>query len=157
MQNNLPDKAGVVAPPPLIYIGGLLGSLLLHKLVPVPFAPRHVPRTILGVGLIGLAITIISRAIGTMRSAGTNVNPEQPTTALVTSGPYQFTRNPLYIALTMLYTGLAVLVNTLWAFLLLPLVLLIIDRGVIAREERYLERKFGARYAQYKQRVNRWL
>ena len=92
-----------------------------------------------------------------MRRAGTSVNPTEPTTVLVMDGPFKFTRNPLYLSLALFYAGVATLVNALWAMLMLPIVLLVINRGVIGREERYLERKFGEQYIQYKERVRRWL
>jgi protein-S-isoprenylcysteine O-methyltransferase Ste14 len=92
-----------------------------------------------------------------MRRAGTNVNPTEPTTILVVEGPFKFTRNPLYLSLTLFYAGVAILMNALWAMLMLPAVLFLVNRGVIEREERYLERKFGEQYTQYKERVRRWI
>ncbi len=150
------DKPDVIAPPPLIYVATLLISLLLHKGKPLPFlSPLF--RIVLGTPLIGTAATILFFAFREMRRAGTNVNPELPATALVTQGPFQFTRNPLYLSLALIYAGLATLINTLWAFFLFPALLFIMQRGVIEREERYLEDKFGDRYIQYKARVRRWL
>jgi protein-S-isoprenylcysteine O-methyltransferase Ste14 len=87
-----------------------------------------------------------------MRRAGTNIRPDQPTLALVTDGAFRFSRNPLYLAATGLYVGVALLVDALW-----PLVLLIPMLAVVAREERYLEAKFGDAYRAYKARVRRWL
>ena len=92
-----------------------------------------------------------------MRRAQTPVDPYSPSTAIVVEGPYRYTRNPLYLALTLFYLALASIVNSVWPLLLLPLVLLVIQRGVIAREERYLEQKFGEQYLRYKSRVRRWL
>jgi protein-S-isoprenylcysteine O-methyltransferase Ste14 len=84
------------------------------------------------------------------------VNPYQPTTAIVTEGPYRFTRNPIYLSLAVLYAGLAVMANALWSLLLLA-VMLIIHYAVILPEERYLEQKFGEEYRSYKAKVRRWL
>lgn len=93
-----------------------------------------------------------------LRRAGTTISVDRPTTAIVASGPYRYSRNPLYVALTLLYLGLgAAALNTLWALVLLPPLLVVIQRGVIEREERYLERKFGEEYRRYKRRVRRWL
>ncbi len=150
------DKPGVIAPPPLIYAATLLVSLLLHASKPLPFLPSPL-RNVLGTSFIGTAATILFFSFREMRRAGTNVNPELPATALVTQGPFQFTRNPLYLSLALIYTGIATLVNTLWALFLLPVLLFIMQRGVIEREERYLEGKFGGSYTQYKARVRRWL
>jgi len=150
------DKPGVVAPPPLIYALAFLASVCLNVRKPLPFLPSRL-KNVIGAFLISITGAVLFLSLREMRQAGTNVNPEQPTIALIVKGPYQFTRNPIYLSLTLFYTGLAALANTLWALLLLPVVLLIMQRGVIEREERYLEEKFGANYTQYKARVRRWL
>jgi protein-S-isoprenylcysteine O-methyltransferase Ste14 len=92
-----------------------------------------------------------------MRHAGTPANPYKPVSHIATEGPFRYTRNPAYLAMTMIYTGIAGLANALWAILLLPVALLVIQRGVIEREEHYLERKFGEEYLRYKARVRRWI
>ena len=92
-----------------------------------------------------------------MKRAGTNIRPDQPTLALVFDGPFRFTRNPLYMALTGLYLGITLLVNALWPLLFLIPVLGVLRWGVVAREERYLEAKFGEPYRTYKARVRRWI
>ncbi len=155
-QNELPDNPGVIAPPPLIYAGPLAVGLLLNLKFPLRFMPRKVA-AILGVTLIGASVALVSQAFQRMRRAGTNVNPTEPATVLVTEGPFKFTRNPLYLSLTLFYAGVATLVNALWAMLLLPIVLFVVNREVIEREERYLERKFGEQYMKYKGRVRRWI
>jgi len=154
--NELPDNPGVIAPPPLIYAGPLAVGLLLNLKFPLRFMPRKVA-AILGVTLIGASVALVSQAFQRMRRAGTNVNPTEPATVLVTEGPFKFTRNPLYLSLTLFYAGVATLVNALWAILLLPIVLFVVNREVIEREERYLERKFGEQYMKYKGRVRRWI
>jgi protein-S-isoprenylcysteine O-methyltransferase Ste14 len=154
--NELPDNPGVIAPPPLIYAGPLAVGLLLNLKFPLRFMPRKVA-AILGVTLIGASVALVSQAFQRMRRAGTNVNPTEPATVLVTEGPFKFTRNPLYLSLTLFYAGVATLVNALWAMLLLPIVLFVVNREVIEREERYLERKFGEQYMKYKGRVRRWI
>jgi len=154
--NELPDNPGVIAPPPLIYAGPLAVGLLLNLKFPLRFMPRKVA-AILGVTLIGASVALVSQAFQRMRRAGTNVNPTEPATVLVTEGPFKFTRNPLYLSLTLFYAGVATLVNALWAMLLLPIVLFVVNREVIEREERYLERKFGEQYMKYKRRVWRWI
>jgi protein-S-isoprenylcysteine O-methyltransferase Ste14 len=93
----------------------------------------------------------------TIQKAGTPIRTDRPVPRLVTDGPFRYTRNPGYLGLTMLYAGIAVLRNALWAILLLPLVLYVIQRQVIGREERYLERTFGDEYLAYKAQVRRWL
>ncbi len=92
-----------------------------------------------------------------MRRAGTPTNPYKPSSGIVTEGPFRYTRNPAYLSMTMVYAGVAFLARAPWALALLPVALGVIRRGVIEREERYLERKFGAEYVSYKARVRRWI
>jgi protein-S-isoprenylcysteine O-methyltransferase Ste14 len=159
MNNELRDNPGVIAPPPLIYAIPLLLGLLLHVLFPVHLI-RYLPRLMrgfLGGSLVGFALTLITIAFRTMKRANTNVNPTQPTTTLVVEGPFQITRNPIYLSMTLFYTGITILVNTLWTALLLPPILIVMRKGVINREERYLERMFGEQYLRYKVSVRRWI
>ncbi len=156
MNNELQENPGVIAPPPLIYAGPLVAGLLLSKAFPVKFLPRPLA-LILGILCVILAGALARSAFQEMRSANTNVDPRQPATALVTEGPFRYTRNPLYSSLTLLYTGIALVANAFWAMLLLPVTLFIINRGVIDREEHYLECKFGEQYLNYKAKVRRWI
>ena len=155
MQDKAQDYAGYIAPPPLLYAGTLLLGLLLHLAFPVKFLPRKGSRR-LGWLMIGASFLFGPPAFRLMRRAGTSVRPDEPTTALVVEGPFLFTRNPIYVSMTLLYAGIATLFNALWAMLLLPILLFIVNRGVIDREERYLERKFGDEYLRYKMRIPRW-
>jgi protein-S-isoprenylcysteine O-methyltransferase Ste14 len=93
----------------------------------------------------------------TIEKAGTPIRTDRPVPRLVTDGPFRYTRNPGYLGLAMLYAGIAVLRNSLWAILFLPLVVYVIQREVIRREERYLERTFGDEYLAFKARVRRWV
>jgi protein-S-isoprenylcysteine O-methyltransferase Ste14 len=93
----------------------------------------------------------------TMRRADTTMHINKPVSSVVQDGPFRFSRNPGYLSLTMLYAGIAVLRNALWAIVLLPLVVYVIQREVIEREEGYLERTFGEEYLNYKARVRRWV
>ena len=111
-----------------------------------------------------IGLTTIAVGIALMVFAGvqfwrkhTSVIPYIPTTAIIQSGPFRISRNPIYLADTLCYVGVAFLLNTAWPLLWLPLVLLVMHRGVILREERYLERKFGDEYNRYRLRVRRWL
>jgi protein-S-isoprenylcysteine O-methyltransferase Ste14 len=150
------DNPGVIAPPPLIYSGAMAIGLLANKLCPISFLPRGLPR-VLGWPLIVGGLVIGSLGFREMRRAETNVDPRQPTTAIVTEGPYRFTRNPLYLSMTLIYAGITALANALPAAVLFPIVLRIMRRGVIEREKRYLERKFGDEYLIYKAQVRRWV
>ena len=143
-------------PPPLIYAGALALGLVANKVYPMAFLPRAVSR-VLGLPLIvgGLAIGLLS--FREMRRAETNVDPYKPASAIVTEEPYRFTRNPLYVGMTLVYSGITALFNAFPAAILFPLALAVMRGGVIEREERYLERKFGDEYLAYKARVRRWL
>ncbi len=151
------DNPGVIAPPPLIYLGALVLGLLFHLRFRVRFLPLGWTRFLIGALLAGSSLLLGYSAFREMRSAQTSVNPHEPSTTIVTAGPYQFTRNPIYLSFTLLYTGIAVMINALGVMLLLPFVLITMRLGVIEREERYLERKFGAQYLRYKSMVRRWL
>jgi protein-S-isoprenylcysteine O-methyltransferase Ste14 len=96
-------------------------------------------------------------ARGAMQVAGTNIDPTLPTTAVVASGPFHFSRNPLYVALTLVYLGLTLLANTQWGLVMLVPLLFVMHRGVVLREERYLEQKFGETYRAYRRKVRRYL
>lgn len=150
------DTAGVIAPPPLIYLAALVIGLGLGYLAPTPFLPRSLAYG-LGAVLILIAACIVIPARRMMQRAGTAITPTIPTTALVTTGPFRFTRNPLYVGLTLLYLGIAVAARSLWALALLLVALAVMQRGVIDREEHYLERRFGADYVRYRERVRRWI
>jgi protein-S-isoprenylcysteine O-methyltransferase Ste14 len=156
MAATQPDNPGVIARPPLLYLGALAVGLALHYVWPL--APWNGPgRSIAGLALIALGAALLFACLRRFRGAGTNVQTSQPTTALVTSGPYRYSRNPIYIGLSAIYLGIAVLVDSAAVAVLLVPVLLLIRYGVIAREEAYLERKFGDEYRRYRQTTRRWL
>jgi protein-S-isoprenylcysteine O-methyltransferase Ste14 len=155
MARSKKDRPGVIAPPPLIYAAGLAAGLLSQKAFPLQI-PSNAVTAVLGLCLIGMGILLAVAGFRAMSRVGTHIDPFKPTTALATDGPFRFTRNPLYLSLTLLYGGVALLVNVPWAILFLPIVLLIMRQGVIGREERYLEQKFGEDYLRYKRSVRRW-
>ncbi len=150
------DNPGIRVPPPLIYLLPLVAGLLLDRRLHVAFLPSGVSRSI-GWPLIGGAVVLNTWFLRTIRDAEVPIRTDKPVPRLTTEGPFRYSRNPSYLALAMLYTGIAVLRNSLWAILLLPVVLGVIQREVIGREERYLERTFGEAYLAYKARVRRWV
>ncbi len=156
MANDKQDNPGIRVPPPLIYLLPLVAGLLLDRSSHVAFLPRGVSRSI-GWLLIGGGLLLSGWFLRTMRNAHAPVRTDVPVPRLTTAGPFRYTRNPGYLSLAMIYAGIAVHRNALWAILLLPLVLLVIQREVIGREERYLERTFGEEYLDYKTRVRRWV
>jgi protein-S-isoprenylcysteine O-methyltransferase Ste14 len=156
MPNDEQDKAGAVAPPPLIYLGALVFGLLLNRRFPTAILPRSTARR-LGWPLLSAGVLLLGWFEWTIRHAGTTDSPYKPVSQIVTEGPFHYTRNPAYLSMTMIYTAIATLANAMWAIALLPVALLVTQRGVIEREERYLERKFGEEYLSYKARVRRWI
>lgn len=146
----------VIAPPPLIYLAAFVPGWFIDRALSPPDVPlswRIVLGTVLGLSGAWFATS----ALRTFRRAHTTPNPYGESTAMVTSGPFRYTRNPMYLALTLLYAGLAVALNAPLTLLLLPLALVVMHHGVILREEKYLEQKFGDDYRQYKASVRRWL
>ena len=142
--------------PPLLYGVALAAGFLLQWIAGRPILPSSVRYWVGGVVLAsGVVLALWGRRV--MERAGTNVNPTLPTTALVATGPFRFSRNPLYVALTLIYVGLALLANALWVLVLIVPVLLVMHYGVVRREERYLEAKFGDAYRAYCSRVRRYL
>jgi protein-S-isoprenylcysteine O-methyltransferase Ste14 len=111
---------------------------------------------VVGSGLIAAAVVLFAAAVAQFRRAKTSPKPHKPTTAVVTSGPYRVTRNPIYVAFTMVQVGIALWTRNAWTLALLVPVLVVMHYGVIVREERYLERKFGEEYVRYRGRVRRW-
>ncbi len=156
MQNGVLDKANVIALPPLIYATAFVLGLLLHLAFPIHFLPSTLVRW-LGPLFILIAGLIVVSALRTLRRAQTTFDVSKPTTAIVTEGPFRYSRNPMYVSLTLLYLGVTCWMNALWILLLVVPLLVVIQRGVIAREEAYLERKFGEEYLSYKSRVRCWI
>lgn len=151
-----PDSAGVKVPPPLIYITGLLIGAALEQVAATPNLPGVWALVAAVVGIV-LAVLLDGGAMRRFLRSRTAMEPWKPSSALVTTGPYRFTRNPMYLGMAVLYLGIALTFGWLWAVALLPVVLVVIDRAVIAREERYLTRRFGESYLQYREQVRRWL
>ena len=150
------DHPGVIAFPPLIFAACLTLGLGLHWLMPVMLSPRLPLQILGGVLLISSASTAIVASF-VMRKAGTNVRPDKPATTIVTAGPFRFTRNPMYLSLCLLNTGIALLVCGLFPLLMTVVLATILQWGVIVREEKYLTTKFGPTYVDYCRNVRRWL
>jgi protein-S-isoprenylcysteine O-methyltransferase Ste14 len=150
------DHPGVIALPPLLFLSFLVGGVVLNLLRPLPVASSPAPRIVgILIFLIGLSLGIWGRKM--MTRAGTNVNPREPTTALVVTGPFRYSRNPLYVALFVMYIGLALALNTLWPVVLLAVLFPLMHWGVVLREERYLNQKFGEVYSRYCAVTRRWI
>jgi protein-S-isoprenylcysteine O-methyltransferase Ste14 len=150
------DHPDIIAPPPLIFFGCALAGWLLHWLLPLHVMNYSVALPV-GVVLAGAAGFLVLGAVFTMKARGTNLRPDRPSHTIVTSGPYRFTRNPMYLSLCLLQLGLGLMLNG-WIPLLFTIPLaLILHYGVILREEQYLESKFGQQYIELKKSVRRWI
>lgn len=153
-----PASAGVHFPPPFVYALGILAGWVIDRrwrwaITDHPATWRPVLAAVLVAAWFALFISAVSR----FRRAGTSIIPNKPVSAFVASGPYRFTRNPMYVSLAALYLGVALILNSWWPVVLLPVVLVVIQRTVIAREERYLRERFPVEYPAYCSRVRRWL
>ncbi len=146
-------------PPPLLFVVPLVAAAMLDARRPWPILEGQVTALTLGAFLtIATGVAIGLASVASFRNAKTTILPAgRPTTAIVERGPYAYTRNPMYLAMAFAYFGLSLLLNNLWALLLLPVVLVVLDLSVIRREERYLTAKFGGAYTEYRSRVRRWL
>ena len=150
------DNAGVVAPPPLIFLTGLLAGGAITYFYPLLFLPKWIG---IGAGLVPIAagLWMILSAFFGFQKAKTDVKPWKPTTAIVAEGFYRYTRNPMYVGMALIYLGVTFAINSIWFLPFLLIVLLVMHYGVILREEKYLEKKFGESYMNYKSQVRRWI
>jgi protein-S-isoprenylcysteine O-methyltransferase Ste14 len=151
------ENAQVIVRPPLAWAVAIILGLAVNWLLPLPFLPAGIPAGWLGALVFVLALALAVWAIITISRAGSNVPTNQPTTVIVESGPYRFTRNPIYLGMFLGLVGLAIAFDNLWLLLMLVPFALVIRYGVVAREEAYLDRKFGDVYRGYRSRVRRWL
>jgi protein-S-isoprenylcysteine O-methyltransferase Ste14 len=153
---RVPEAANLgAARPPLVYLGSIAVGVLLHLAWPVSFLPRDIRP--LGAIVVLLAIGLFLFAVRTLQAAGTPVPGNQPTTTIVLTGPYRFSRNPIYLAFSLLQLGIALWLNSLWLILTLLGPVALMSLVVIPREERYLEARFPSEYPPYKASVRRWL
>jgi protein-S-isoprenylcysteine O-methyltransferase Ste14 len=152
-----PEVANLgLARPPLVYLVSIAIGSLLEFVWPLGFLP-HALAVALGILLVVAAVILFIGSVGKFRAAGTPVPGNKPTTAIVRSGPYRFSRNPIYLAFTLLHLGIAMWINSLWLIATLVASAGIMAWVVIPREEQYLERRFGAEYLAYKKSVRRWV
>lgn len=152
------DGANVRFPPPLIYVGGLALGIAADRLLHLPrLGLQPELREVLGIGLVAAGFAISFAGAGLFMRRNTAIIPYKPASALVTSGIYRWTRNPMYLGMALIYAGLAIFLSSLAALVLLLVVITTVQTQVIAREEAYLERAFGADYVDYKKRVRAWI
>jgi protein-S-isoprenylcysteine O-methyltransferase Ste14 len=157
-QVNDTETAGVIARPPLLFLAALLLGLASDHLLPSPFAvPERAGHAIIAGALIVIGLTLAATGIRNFSRSATPVPTNQPTRVLVTTGIHGWTRNPIYLGMFLIYGGVGVAARSPWTLILTIPLALTIRYGVVAREEAYLERRFGDAYRNYKARVRRWL
>lgn len=153
-----PDSAGVRFPPPIAFAGTLLAGWVLGRLLGSPGIPLHGWHMVRNLGWLGLfaGAAILMSAAGLFRKSGTNIEPWKPVSALVTDGVYRWTRNPMYLGMTLIYAGAALLLDSFVALALLIPLIIVIRKEVIEREEAYMTARFGDEYRDYQARTRRW-
>jgi len=139
-----------------VYLTSLVSGAVIQLATPFPFLPGTLAVP-LGAPLVVVAIALFAYSVTTFRAAGTPVPARKPTTVIVRTGPYRFSRNPIYLAFSLLQLGIAIWVNSVWLLATLVGAVALIHYVVMRREEQYLERRFGAQYLDYKASVRRWL
>jgi protein-S-isoprenylcysteine O-methyltransferase Ste14 len=154
---TLPEVAnrGIVRPP-LVYLGAIALGVLLHLAWPIALVPAAISAP-LGATTVLIAVALFVCAVRTLRIAGTPVPGDRPTTAIVRTGPYRYSRNPIYLAFSLLQLGLACWINSVWLIVTLIPAVALMSFVVIPREERYLQTRFPTEYSPYQQAVRRWL
>ena len=153
--DNEKDKAGVIAPPPAIYLIAVLIGLMTDYFFPFSFMPESFQLPI-GLLIILPSVTLAALSFREFKKAETNVDPYKPSTAIITSGPFRYTRNPLYVTLSFVIIGVGIWLDNIWIIAMLVPVLILMHYGVIKKEEQYLTKKFGDKYLKYKETVPRW-
>ena len=151
-----PDHAGVAFRPPLLLLACLGLGFLLRWLAPLSVPMSTVP-SIIGPAIVALAFAIFFWAARTMLSGHASIPTNTPTDAIVTGGPFRFSRNPIYLSMILLQIGVGAWTTSLWFFVLAAISVGLLTWGVILREERYLEQKFSNEYLSYRSRVRRWI
>lgn len=147
----------IIAPAPVIFLLTVIVGFILHYFVPIYVFASSMLTSILSAILFMAGVLIAGWALQTMSAANVSPNPYTPTARLIVSGPYQYSRNPMYLSITLVYLAIALMVNSLWFFMLLIPMLILVWRGIIQREEIFLEAAFGEQYKNYKKRVRCWL
>jgi protein-S-isoprenylcysteine O-methyltransferase Ste14 len=151
-----PHGPGVRIHPPLTYAGSILGGIGIDRMWPLPM-PLGLHGPLYAGAIIALVMMLAGLCLYEFHQADTDVRPDRPDNALITTGPYCYSRNPLYIGLTLIQVAAAIGLDNAWVLAMSVLSVLVITRYAIRREERYLEHLFGPAYLDYKQRVRRWI
>src|ERR1700730_12010838 len=153
MSDPNPGSPNVKIIPPLVYLAGLVIGFLANIWMPITVVSYLVTWAVGGILIICGAV-LTGSALFKFKDVGTTVRPDRAASTLVIAGPYKLTRNPMYLGLAFVYLGIAIAGQSVWALILLPVVLLVVQRGAIEPEEAFLEKRFDAEYISYKENVN---
>jgi len=150
------DHVSLILPPPVIFLGHLVSALVLQLVVPLSL-PWPMPLRALGAVLLLGGLGLAAAAVRELRRMHTTPDPNQAVTTLVITGPYRFSRNPIYLGFMMIFLGFTLVAGTLWGMLIVLFLFATITRSVVRAEENYLERRFKEQYRIYRALVRRWL
>jgi len=153
---NQKDRVNVTIKPPILFLAFLILGVALRFIIKFPIFSQSAIGYVTGGLLIILGVLLAGWAVKTFKKLGETPHHGKPIHKIVDSGPFKFTRNPMYLSLTFIYIGLSMIINTYWLLLLLPIMLIVLYYGVILREENYLKRKFKEEYLSYRSKVGRW-
>ena len=155
---NRRDRSGVIAPPPLLTVLCIAAGLVIDHFTPLRFLPDDFRLRVIASGLVFIVAAAIQvAAISNFMRHQMHPSPYKPTTGIMVDGIYRFSRNPIYIAFLLIAAGVAIAANSAWVLLFTVVLFFLLRYGVIAREERYLQSKFGSTYDDYHRRVRRWI
>lgn len=161
MTDSVPHRPDIHVAPPLVFMAGFVAGFIVDRNVAqfriVADPAAHQPIALTGLMLMGAGLLLALWAVLAFRRAHTTILPFRAATAMVRDGPYGFSRNPMYVGMTLGYLGLSMVFNTVWPVMVLPVVLWVLVKLVIQREEIYLEAVFGDAYRSYRRDVRRWL
>ena len=152
------DRAPIIAPPPLLGLACIALAFLARHFKPLPlFATKCGLQIAIGTVLIAFSVTIVTSAVRIFIAHGPHPSPYRPTAAIVTTGVYRFSRNPIYVAFLLVVLAFGLFANSWWFVVFGGLLFFLLDFGVVKREESYLLEKFGDPYRQYCRQVRRWI
>ena len=152
------NHPGIYVPPPLVYVAMFFLSVLIQRFWPLDKDFFYTnAATLMGIFFILAGLFFNIPALRQFAKTKNTLITIKPASSLQTTGIYSFTRNPMYLSLLLIYTGIALLAGNWWTLLSVPLLAVLITRFIIRNEEKYLERAFGQTYLDYKLKVRRWI
>lgn len=156
-QSSQTRSPSVHFPPPFLFVVGIAAGWAINQRIPLPLGKIVPAQAVVSWVMIVSGVSLMIWGLLTFRQACTAVYPNKPARELVAKGPYRFSRNPMYVGLTIMTTGIGLLADNIWMLMMLPITLIVLWKFVIQKEERYLRSEFGPAYEEYQQQVRRWI